>query len=244
MTCIRQAHSKVIDAGFKSTHAPSANDHDIVKQYSATLVRKLEEKTIQLEAANLALQREVAERARMALVQTGILNALPARVALLDSDGMILEVNDPWRRFATAGGLQSPDSPSAPTICRSATAPGPAGAMKRARVAAGVRRVLAGEAAEFSFEYPCRSPRQERWFRLVVSPLRQFESSGAVVMHVDITSKKLDQASVKEVSKRLETLIEQANVGILVQQDFKRSWRTPKWRGSSATQARRNRESA
>jgi PAS domain S-box-containing protein len=221
MTCIRQAHSKVIDARFKSTHAPSANDHDIVKQYSATLVRKLEEKTIQLEAANLALQREVAERARMALVQTGILNALPARVALLDSDGMILEVNDPWRRFATAGGLQSPDFAVGANYLQVCDSAGPGWRDEARAVAAGVRRVLAGEAAEFSFEYPCRSPRQERWFRLVVSPLRQFESSGAVVMYVDITQQKLDQASVKEVSKRLETLIEQANVGILVQQDFK-----------------------
>jgi PAS domain S-box-containing protein len=221
MTCIRQAHCKVIDAGFKSTRAPSANDQDIVKQYSATLVRKLEEKTIQLEAANLALQREVAERARMALVQTGILNALPAHVALLDSEGMILEVNDPWRRFATAGGLQSPDFAVGANYLQVCDGAGPGWRDEARAIAAGVRRVLAGEAAEFSFEYPCCSPLQERWFRLVVSPLRQFESSGAVVMHVDITQQKLDQASVKEVSKRLETLIEQANVGILVQRDFK-----------------------
>ena len=41
---------------------PSASDQDIVKQYSAALVRKLEDKTIQLEAANRALQQEIAER--------------------------------------------------------------------------------------------------------------------------------------------------------------------------------------
>jgi len=60
MVRIRQVHSNVAVA--KSTHAPSADDRDLVKQYSATLVRKLEEKTIQLETANRALQQQIAER--------------------------------------------------------------------------------------------------------------------------------------------------------------------------------------
>ncbi|MES2194757.1 MAG: response regulator [Pseudomonadota bacterium] len=60
MLCIQGVHSGV--PGFKSVHTPRADDQDIVKQYSATLVRKLEGKTIQLEAANRELQREIAER--------------------------------------------------------------------------------------------------------------------------------------------------------------------------------------
>jgi PAS domain S-box-containing protein len=208
-------------AGPKSAQAPSGSDQDIVRQYSATLVRKLEEKNIQLETANRALQKEITERKRMALVQTGILNALPAHVALLDSDGIILEVNDPWRRFATADGLQSRDFAVGSNylqICDDADG----GWRDEARaVAAGVRRVLAGEAPEFSIEYSCHSSQQKRWFRLVATPLRQFERSGAVITHVDITEAKLAEAKVKEVSTRLETLIEQANIGILVHRDFK-----------------------
>jgi two-component system, cell cycle sensor histidine kinase and response regulator CckA len=62
MARIRQVESRATDAGSKSVHAPRAGDQDIVKQYSASLVRKLEEKTIQLEAANRALQNEMTER--------------------------------------------------------------------------------------------------------------------------------------------------------------------------------------
>jgi PAS domain S-box-containing protein len=62
MVRIRQVHSNVTGACSRSTHAASADDLEIVKQYSATLVRKLEEKTIQLEAANRALQEQIAER--------------------------------------------------------------------------------------------------------------------------------------------------------------------------------------
>jgi PAS domain S-box-containing protein len=62
MARIRQVDSHATDAGSKSARAPCANDQDIVKQYSASLVRKLEEKTIQLETANRALQNEMTER--------------------------------------------------------------------------------------------------------------------------------------------------------------------------------------
>ena len=56
----------------------------------------------QLRASKSA-QGEAAE------TQTAILNALPAHVALIDPDGIILAVNESWRRFATANLLQSAD---------------------------------------------------------------------------------------------------------------------------------------
>jgi len=59
---IRQVDSSRADAGFRPAHRPIADDQEIVKQYSAALVRKLEEKTIQLETANRALQKEIGER--------------------------------------------------------------------------------------------------------------------------------------------------------------------------------------
>jgi DNA-binding GntR family transcriptional regulator/FixJ family two-component response regulator len=59
MARIRRGHSHVIDAGSKSAHAPTANDRDIVTQYSATLVRKLEQKTIQ-ETSSLTCHCNIA----------------------------------------------------------------------------------------------------------------------------------------------------------------------------------------
>ena len=59
---IRQVYSGRADAGSRSARGPGADDQEIVKQYSAALVRKLEEKTIQLETVNRALQKEIAER--------------------------------------------------------------------------------------------------------------------------------------------------------------------------------------
>ncbi len=49
---------------------------DLLKIYSQTLVRKLEEKTLLLEQSNQSLQQEIAERRRMIDAQTATLDAL------------------------------------------------------------------------------------------------------------------------------------------------------------------------
>ena len=43
-------------------------------------------------------------------MQAAILNALPARVALIDPAGVILAVNDSWRRFDAANLLDASES--------------------------------------------------------------------------------------------------------------------------------------
>ena len=40
--------------------------------------------------------------------QAAILNALPANIALLDTQGLIISVNEAWRRFGRANALQGP----------------------------------------------------------------------------------------------------------------------------------------
>src|SRR4029078_8690798 len=40
--------------------------------------------------------------------QAGILNALPAHIALLDTQGIIVSVNEAWRRFADRNVLHAP----------------------------------------------------------------------------------------------------------------------------------------
>ncbi len=60
MARINQVRSDV--SGSRSVQMPSVGGQDLFKQYNATLVRKLEAKSIQLEAANRALQQQMAER--------------------------------------------------------------------------------------------------------------------------------------------------------------------------------------
>ena len=122
--------------------------------------------------------------------QAAVLNALPAQIALLDPHGIIVSVNDTWRRRGDLNLLRHADygiGVNYLAVCDGAWGPDALGAHE---VAAGIRAVLSGRSERFSLEYPCHSPTQEAWFLLTVTPLNQGSPDGAVVMHVDITAEK------------------------------------------------------
>lgn len=176
---------------------PEGDEKALFKSYSETLIRKLEKKTLQLEEVNLILEQELAERRKaeaiqrqMAETQISILNALPAHIALVDAEGTIVSVNEAWRRFARANVLEGENfcvGRNYLEVCEQARG---VCSEEAAETAVGLRRVLRGEANEFSIEYPCHSTTEKRWFRLMVTPLDEKERAGAVVMHVNVTERK------------------------------------------------------
>lgn len=124
-----------------------------------------------------------------AVKQAAILDALPAHIAMINVQGVIVSVNESWRKFGDANGDQSPGhcvGMNYLDICDKALGPGMAGARATAQ---GIRSVLNGTSALFSMEYPCDSPTARRWFLLTVTPLADASALGAVVMHLDISER-------------------------------------------------------
>ncbi|QYM80085.1 PAS domain S-box protein [Horticoccus luteus] len=129
---------------------------------------------------------------------TSILDSFPAHIALLDAHGRILVVNEAWRTFGRANGLQMPDfglGADYLKICDLATDPH---AAEAPAVARGIRAVMEGTMAGFSIEYPCQTPAQTMWFRLVVSPVDAGDRARVVVMHVDITERHRTEIQLRE----------------------------------------------
>ena len=138
--------------------------------------------------------------------QAAILDALPAHIALLDTEGLIVSVNDTWRRFtcddASLGpgcnlGLNYLD------ICNSVQGDGSVEARK---IAAGIRSVLDGAAKSFSIEYLCHSSAVQHCFLLTVTPLSDDHPKGAIVMYVDVTAKRETENSLRESERRFSDL--------------------------------------
>lgn len=76
-------------------------EQDVLKVYSETLIRKLEEKTLQLEQSNLALQQDIAERRRVeeSLRESeerfrATFEQASVGIAHVGVDGFFLRVND------------------------------------------------------------------------------------------------------------------------------------------------------
>ncbi|HYN27936.1 MAG TPA: diguanylate cyclase, partial [Burkholderiales bacterium] len=133
--------------------------------------------------------------------QAAILNALPAHIALLDTQGLIISVNETWRRFACADAIQGPGHRIGLNyleICDSALGEGSSEAHQ---IAEGIRSVLAGRARSFSIEYPFHSPTEQRWFLMTATPLAGDHPNGAVVMHLNVTEKKRAEVRIRRQNR-------------------------------------------
>ncbi|WP_439028497.1 ATP-binding protein [Haloarchaeobius sp. DT45] len=132
-------------------------------------------------------------------------DALPTQVAILDREGAIVYTNRAWRELE---GSDERDAELEPTtvnyldVCESSDDE------DGGAVATGIRAVLRGTKDVFAFEYPCPSPTEEQWFTMRAS---RFEHDGepyVLVMHLDITERKLAERKLERTATHLRNLTE------------------------------------
>ena len=153
-------------------------------------------------------QAEAALRASEELNRK-TLQALPAHIAVIDRQGGIIAVNHAWAEFAR---LNDADGSPAVTVganycdvCRRATAGEDSLAAQALR---GIEAVLNGTSEQFTMEYPCHSPQEERWFFMTVAPLGHGGENGAVITHLNITERVRSGAELQKAHDELERRVE------------------------------------
>ncbi|GAB4517523.1 MAG: hypothetical protein Tsb0013_21790 [Phycisphaerales bacterium] len=127
-----------------------------------------------------------------------VFDALPSHVAVLDERGVVVEVNDSWRRFGvTNEGDPDVLGPGVDylAVCDRAASSDADGA---ADVARGIREVLAGVRDDYHMCYPCHSPDEQRWFQIRVKRCPDLEPVRVVVAHETIT----EAQEVERLSRR------------------------------------------
>jgi len=140
-------------------------------------------------------------------LQSDVLDALPANVALIDRNGRIISINDSWKRFAEENGYPvEGNGLGANYLDVSRDAFGLDAEFGRT-TAEGLEEILAGQREHFELEYPCHSPTQRRWFQLVARRFESDRSQGAVVMHIDITERKKAELALKQSQEFYELII-------------------------------------
>lgn len=130
-------------------------------------------------------------------------NALPTQVAILNEVGDIVYTNDAWRRFGESNGIAGPAHTIGVNyleVCDGA------GDEHASTAAAGIRSVLGGSRSEFSFEYPCHSDEERRWFTMRTIRFAYEGATFALVLHLAITDRKRSELRVQEQNVELETL--------------------------------------
>ena len=133
-----------------------------------------------------------------------ILNSVPAEIAVIDHQGVILAVNERWQQFSAENGFE-PSTPAPLTgVGTNYLAAGQdntgldADSATHART--GIQAVLDGKVTSFKQEYACHSPHEQRWFTMTVSPLGLDGHVGAVITHTDFTERKQMENAVRQLA--------------------------------------------
>ncbi|MGV8942840.1 EAL domain-containing protein [Thermomonas sp.] len=140
------------------------------------------------------------------------IDSVSAQICVLDETGKIIAVNQAWSEFCRENHPQPYECAALLGSNYLATCEATFGpeASDAAAMASGIRRVMDGKVAEFTLEYPCHSPTQQRWFQARVTRFRD-ATRNIVVAHENITERKqtlialeASEAEQRNLAQRLE----------------------------------------
>jgi signal transduction histidine kinase/integral membrane sensor domain MASE1 len=161
-----------------------------------------------------AIARDAAAAALRATeeMKSAILTSLPTGVAVIDRRGVIVSVNEGWRRLACAdevGRLDEGDNYLERWGMQAA-----AGLEAARPIVAGLRRVLDGAHASYSCEFPWTVDGVPRWFGLSAVALAG-AGGGAVVSKTDVTERRKVELEAQSSRQDLAHFLRISTVGVL-----------------------------
>jgi len=171
----------------------------------------IQQHVVALRSLNETLGQRVEERTRdlreSERFVIDVMDSLVSNIAVLDSGGAIVAVNEPWQNFAHENSDHMADlnfiGMQYLEICKASIGrdddEGAAAAFN------GINAVLQGAQDHFSLEYPCHSPDEQRWFMMRASKLMGTRS-GVVISHTNITERKKVEEALRDNERFLKTL--------------------------------------
>ena len=147
-----------------------------------------------------ALPRRPADRSDVART---VFDAWESSVAVLRADGTIEVVNEAWERFAVDNG-GVPEAVGVGVnyfeVCERSAATEPA----TTATLDGLRQVIAGVMPEYTLEYPCHAPGEQRWFRLSARLMTVAGERRLLVIHDNVSDRTRLQHDVRARSLLLD----------------------------------------
>ena len=134
-----------------------------------------------------------------------LLFGMDGHIAVIDENGRILDTNKAWRDFARANGYRG--SSDMVGVCYFQSSDdleriaGEGSEWER-----GVLAVLCGERESFSYDYPCHSESEQRWFLMRVAAVSFDGEQRAVIHHIDVTGMKQTEEALQQSKEELAAL--------------------------------------
>lgn len=143
-----------------------------------------------------------SDESKKVLFAQQALDALSAQIAILDSRGNIIQVNQSWRQFSAANS--SPNDPNIELfvnylqVCDQVRGQDKYTA---SMMAAGIRAVLSDVVTEYAMKYACHSSTEKRWFVARATGFLLNNNKYAVVSHETVSENNWQHLEFPELPK-------------------------------------------
>ncbi|MFZ4860491.1 MAG: PAS domain S-box protein, partial [Desulfuromonadaceae bacterium] len=163
----------------------------------------LETMTMQGQKVFFSCTRDISKRkqAEEALQKSeqfirATLDGVSAHICVIDNAGKIVVTNRQWNSFAEENGAADGTCGEGANYLNACCAPDDQGKSDAEEFHAALKAVTNGTLQEFTKEYPCHSPTEERWFLCRINPFTIHGETYAVISHENITELKLAMAEL------------------------------------------------
>lgn len=146
--------------------------------------------------------------------QAAILNALPPNIVLINEKGKIIAVNESWKKMALFNNLGIPNYGVGYSYMALSEKAIGVDKVTSIKIEEGINEVIRGDTKEFVMEYA--SLGESDWFMIVVAPLADNIHKGAVILHINITDRKLAEASLLKSEANLRSVFENIDLAIVL----------------------------
>jgi signal transduction histidine kinase len=189
----------------------SVRGHAVEADESEELTRRLDLVGDVLAGAVARRDTEDALRGSEEM-KSAILSSLPIGVAVLDSEGTVVTVNESWRLSANAEGVGIVgEGENYLDQCRHLAG---RGIEEAAEIARGIEGVIDGSQASFTGEFSRLAGGSVRWFALSVVPWTG-AMRGAVVSQTDVTVRRTAELEAQGSRHDLAHLLRVSTVGLM-----------------------------
>jgi PAS domain S-box-containing protein len=166
--------------------------------------------------AEAEIERNHIQLLEASSTQAAILNALPPNIVLVNEKGKIIAVNESWKKFTLDNNLGVPQFGIGYNYLAIAEAATGIDKNTNNKIAKGLKDVIVGNKKEFTLEYECTSLTKKMWCQIIVSPLADNTHKGAVVLHIDITDRKMAEAALIQSEANLRSVFENTDLIIVL----------------------------